>query len=121
MRRFTPAPRVIGAREGSATWDRPPLTTTTVSVATQALRSGDRQLHRLAREANVKFSGEVATCLYTALMTDTGSFMFQGTNEHTFALARQLVVQGRHFHEIRPCRGDQMDDFLAQRFRSPRL
>jgi phosphoesterase RecJ-like protein len=49
---------------------------------------------RLAREANVKFSGEVATCLYTALMTDTGSFMFQGTNEHTFALARELVLAG---------------------------
>ena len=49
---------------------------------------------RLAREAGVKFSAEVATCLYTALMTDTGSFMFQGTNEHTFALARELVLAG---------------------------
>ena len=49
---------------------------------------------RLAREANVKFSPEVATCLYTALMTDTGSFMFQGTNEEPFALARELVLAG---------------------------
>jgi phosphoesterase RecJ-like protein len=49
---------------------------------------------RLAREAGVKFSPEIATCLYTALMTDTGSFMFQGTNEHTFALARELVMAG---------------------------
>jgi bifunctional oligoribonuclease and PAP phosphatase NrnA len=49
---------------------------------------------RLAREANVKFSPEIATCLYTALMTDTGSFMFQGTNENTFALARELVLAG---------------------------
>jgi phosphoesterase RecJ-like protein len=49
---------------------------------------------RLAREADVKFSAEVATCLYTALMTDTGSFMFQGTNENTFALARELVLAG---------------------------
>src|SRR5438477_5555025 len=49
---------------------------------------------RLARQAGVKFSPEVATCLYTALMTDTGSFMFQGTNEHTFALARELVLAG---------------------------
>jgi phosphoesterase RecJ-like protein len=49
---------------------------------------------RLAREASVKFSAEVATCLYTALMTDTGSFMFQGTNENTFALARELVLAG---------------------------
>jgi phosphoesterase RecJ-like protein len=49
---------------------------------------------RLAREAGVKFSPEIATCLYTALMTDTGSFMFQSTNEKTFALARELVLAG---------------------------
>jgi phosphoesterase RecJ-like protein len=48
----------------------------------------------LAREAGTRFSPEIATCLYTALMTDTGSFMFQGTNEHTFALARELVLAG---------------------------
>jgi phosphoesterase RecJ-like protein len=49
---------------------------------------------KLAREARVKISPEIATCLYTALMTDTGSFMFQGTNENTFALARELVLAG---------------------------
>jgi phosphoesterase RecJ-like protein len=49
---------------------------------------------RLAREAGVKFSPEIATCLYTALMTDTGSFMFQGTNASTFSLARELVLAG---------------------------
>ncbi|HST11312.1 MAG TPA: bifunctional oligoribonuclease/PAP phosphatase NrnA [Terriglobales bacterium] len=51
-------------------------------------------VHRLAREAGVAISPEIATCLYTALMTDTGSFMFRGTNEHTFALARDLVLAG---------------------------
>ena len=49
---------------------------------------------RLAREAGVKFSPEIATCLYTALMTDTGSFMFRGTNQNTFALARELTLAG---------------------------
>ena len=49
---------------------------------------------RLGREARVPLSPEIATCLYTALMTDTGSFMFQGTNEHTFALARELTLAG---------------------------
>jgi phosphoesterase RecJ-like protein len=49
---------------------------------------------RLSREAGVKLSPEIATCLYTALMTDTGSFMFQGTNENTFALAQELVLAG---------------------------
>ena len=44
--------------------------------------------------AGTPFSPEIATCLYTALMTDTGSFMFQGTNQHTFALARELALAG---------------------------
>ena len=34
-------------------------------------------IFRLAREAGVKISPEVATCLYTAVLTDTGSFCFQ--------------------------------------------
>jgi len=51
-------------------------------------------VYRLGREAGVKITPDIATCLYTGLMTDTGSFMFQGTNEHTFALARELVMAG---------------------------
>jgi bifunctional oligoribonuclease and PAP phosphatase NrnA len=51
-------------------------------------------VYRLAREAGVRISPEIATCLYTAVLTDTGSFMFEGTNEHTFELARELVLAG---------------------------
>jgi len=58
-----------------------------------AVATGE-MVFRLAREAGTPISPQIATCLYTALMTDTGSFMFQGTNEHTFALARELVLAG---------------------------
>lgn len=51
-------------------------------------------VYKLAREAGVKISPEIATCIYTAVLTDTGSFMFEGTNEHTFGLARELVQAG---------------------------
>lgn len=51
-------------------------------------------IFRLAREAGVKISSEMATCLYTAVLTDTGSFCFNGTNERTFALAQELVRAG---------------------------
>ena len=51
-------------------------------------------IFRLAREAGVKISPDVATCLYTAVLTDTGSFCFRGTTEHTFALAQELVRCG---------------------------
>ena len=49
---------------------------------------------RLARRACVPVDPDMATCLYTGLMTDTGSFMFEGTNEHTFSVARELVLAG---------------------------
>jgi bifunctional oligoribonuclease and PAP phosphatase NrnA len=51
-------------------------------------------VYRLARAAAVRITPEIATCLYTAVLTDTGSFMFAGTNEHTFELARELVLAG---------------------------
>lgn len=51
-------------------------------------------VYRLARQAGVKITPEIATCLYTAVLTDTGSFMFEGINEHTFELARELVLAG---------------------------
>jgi bifunctional oligoribonuclease and PAP phosphatase NrnA len=51
-------------------------------------------IFRLAREAGVKIDPEIATCLYTAVLTDTGSFCFAGTTERTFALAQELVRCG---------------------------
>jgi phosphoesterase RecJ-like protein len=49
---------------------------------------------RLAREAGVKLSPDIATCLYTAVVTDTGAFGYSGTTASTFALARELVLAG---------------------------
>ncbi|HEY1262220.1 MAG TPA: bifunctional oligoribonuclease/PAP phosphatase NrnA [Terriglobales bacterium] len=73
---------VSGRQFGHVNWIDPN------AVATAEL------VYRLAREAGVRISPEIATCLYTAVLTDTGSFMFEGTNEHTFALARELVLAG---------------------------
>jgi phosphoesterase RecJ-like protein len=36
----------------------------------------------------------MATCLYTAVLTDTGSFHYAGTDAATFALAQHLVEAG---------------------------
>jgi bifunctional oligoribonuclease and PAP phosphatase NrnA len=51
-------------------------------------------VYKLAKQAGVKISPEIATCLYTAVLTDTGAFMFEGTNQHTFELAHELVLAG---------------------------
>ena len=51
-------------------------------------------VYRLARHAGVEITPEIATCLYTAVLTDTGSFCFCGTSQRTFALAQELVRAG---------------------------
>ena len=51
-------------------------------------------VYRLGKAAGVKITPEIATCLYTAVLTDTGSFSYAPTSAHTFDLARQLVEDG---------------------------
>lgn len=51
-------------------------------------------IYRLAREAGAKITPEIATCLYAAVLTDTGSFCYANTDEKTFALAEELVRAG---------------------------
>jgi bifunctional oligoribonuclease and PAP phosphatase NrnA len=51
-------------------------------------------IYQLADGAGVNITGEMATCLYTAVLSDTGSFCYEGTDAHTFELARNLVHCG---------------------------
>lgn len=51
-------------------------------------------VHRLARAAGVTVTPPMAICLYAAVLTDTGSFCYEGTDAHAFELARELVRCG---------------------------
>jgi phosphoesterase RecJ-like protein len=51
-------------------------------------------VYELALEARVVVTPEMATCLYAAVLTDTGSFCYDGTDSHTFELAASLVRHG---------------------------
>lgn len=51
-------------------------------------------VYRLVKAAGVKLTREMATCLYTTVLTDTGGFTYGGVSESTFALAREFVVAG---------------------------
>ncbi len=55
---------------------------------------------RLALAAQVEITPEIASCLYAAVLTDTGSFSYSSTNAHTFELARCLVQYGAQPAEI---------------------
>jgi phosphoesterase RecJ-like protein len=51
-------------------------------------------VYRLALAAGIKITPEIATCLYTAVLTDTGSFCYSPTSACTFELAKILVEHG---------------------------
>jgi phosphoesterase RecJ-like protein len=51
-------------------------------------------VHRLILAAGATVTPEMATCLYTTLLTDTGGFLFGTLRASTFALAEELVKAG---------------------------
>jgi len=48
----------------------------------------------LATALGAEISTRAAECLYAAITTDTGSFRYESTSAHTFAVAGQLVDRG---------------------------
>lgn len=57
-------------------------------------------IYKLGRTAGAKITPEIATCLYTAVLTDTGAFCFVGTSDRTFELALELVRSGAKPAEV---------------------
>jgi bifunctional oligoribonuclease and PAP phosphatase NrnA len=57
-------------------------------------------VYRLAKAAGAAITPEMATCLYTTVLTDTGGFCYGSLQANTFALARELVEAGADAGEI---------------------
>ena len=51
-------------------------------------------IYRIAEAARVDVTPSMATCLYTAILSDTGSFTYPGTSAETFDLVHTLAVKG---------------------------
>ncbi len=51
-------------------------------------------IFKLLSDSGKKIGKETATCLYTALMMDTGSFRYSNTTKDTLAVASRLVTLG---------------------------
>ena len=59
----------------------------------QAASVGEMVL-RLVKAAGAPVTPDMAACLYTTLLTDTGGFCYGGTGASTFALAQELTLAG---------------------------
>ncbi len=51
-------------------------------------------VYRVIKAAGATVTPEIATCLYTTLLTDTGGFIYGGLRASTFALAEKLTLAG---------------------------
>lgn len=68
-------------------------------VDANATAAGE-QIYRIAQALGQPITSNIATCLYTALMTDTGGFRYSNTQEMTFRVASHLVHAGAKPAEI---------------------
>lgn len=51
-------------------------------------------MFKLCKELDVKITPDIATCLYTGIVTDTGFFNYSNTTPTTFRVASELVELG---------------------------
>ncbi len=59
-----------------------------------------QMVHRLVKAAGATVTPEMARCLYTTILTDTGGFIFGALRESTFTLAAELTAAGADPIEI---------------------
>lgn len=57
-------------------------------------------IYRLALAAKVEITPSMATCLYTAILSDTGAFTYSSTDADTFALVHHLASRGANPSQI---------------------
>jgi phosphoesterase RecJ-like protein len=55
---------------------------------------------RLVRALGVALDREIATCIYTGILTDTGSFRFANTNSAAFEISREMTELGVDPYEV---------------------
>jgi phosphoesterase RecJ-like protein len=57
-------------------------------------------VYRIAVAAKVDITPSMATCLYAAILSDTGSFTYSSTTADTFALVHHLAARGANPSQI---------------------
>ena len=62
--------------------------------------SAGQVIYNMAETLGLSISKEVATCLYTSILTDTGCFKYENTTANTFLTAAKLVENGANPCEI---------------------
>lgn len=57
-------------------------------------------IYRLITAFGIPIDRQMATCIYTGILTDTGSFRFSNTNQAAFAISREMAEVGVEPYDI---------------------
>jgi phosphoesterase RecJ-like protein len=57
-------------------------------------------IYRIAVAAKIEITPSMATCLYAAILSDTGAFTYSSTTANTFALVHDLAAHGANPSQI---------------------
>lgn len=71
-----------------------------INVINGSLSSCGELIFDFAQKTNLKITKDTATCLYTAILADTGAFRYSNTTSNTFSSASKLVELGANPHQI---------------------
>lgn len=58
-------------------------------------------IYKILEKAAIPISSEIATALYTAIVTDSGSFQYESTSPETLMIASKLLAAGANLSQIR--------------------
>ena len=84
-----------------------------INIIDPKAASSSQVVYNMLKANNIEIPSESAVCIYTALVTDTGSFRYESVNDKVFEMAAELVKCG-----VKP---DFVAKMLFQRDRLSRL
>lgn len=65
-----------------------------INIINSSASATGQIIYELMKFLNIKISKEIATCLYTAILTDTGGFRFENTKPETLEICADLIRHG---------------------------
>jgi len=84
-----------------------------INLVKPGYASTSQVVYEMLKSNNVEINQDTALCLYTSLVTDTGSFQYESVNKKVFDCAADLVSKG-----VKP---DYVSQMLFQRNRLSKL
>lgn len=71
-----------------------------VNIVDEKSPATGETLYEVLKALNYEINKDIATCLYTAISSDTGSFKYDSVRKSTFLIAAELLEYGVNINEV---------------------